>query len=342
MDVIEQTLQVSKCKLLHHFQVAASTNNLLLYRIEGLQNGEYHQITGILTQFNNRCWRVPVYPHEQVDYQKVCDIQQSITKSKAINTPSYFVTKSDSYPKKKLDVLFDSGTLIAKFTNNALSHSVVCMHDADHIKEVISAIECIEDFLIADGHHRFTAYQQQVNSGIETVRSLPVFITHASQARVKSFELICRLTANFNWQRFAQYIRQLGLLSCNRSIADYLITYQNEQLAVAFDSRINRQDDTKRAGYHFELIIEKLTGFSGIDFISSEALEFYEENNEANSQLGSRSHQYLFIKTKSPSIDTIYQDAINGYLCPKKSTCFLFKPHEDIIDYLQQELRVAS
>ncbi|MDE1460709.1 DUF1015 family protein [Spartinivicinus poritis] len=336
MSLIEQKMKVVDCNAFNSLLFQDCNEGLFIYRISGLFNGEIHEVTGVLSQYRNK-GKSTIYPHEEIDHQRLVTLRQEIIQQQGMSTPCYLVTNSKFFPHYALSRLIQSKQPMVTFKDNALTHSVFYIHESIDCLEVMLAINRIEHFLIADGHHRFTAYQQ-INSGIDSIVPLPVFITHTSEAKVRSFDLVCRLNEHFDWQQLIDHCNQLGLQVCNEAQAGYLIQYQNNKLALAFNS-LHDREGINQSSYNHNFILENLSSLNGIEAILSEA--FALQNESYLSDISLSSH-YLFIQTPSPSIDLIYQSALQGHLLPKKSTCFLFKPYEGIMSHLQQLFKMAS
>lgn len=338
MNNIEPTIGINNNQFVN-IQANGCNANLFIYRIEGMLNDKYHTTLGLLCSYKKNKFEKKsiIYPHEAVDELRLKGIQQSMIDDNGVNTPSFLVTKSTIFPQYQLIELFDSEIPVATFENNGLTHSVVMISDTYSVRDVMSSINCIDNFLIADGHHRFMAYEQQTNVGLDKL-TLPVFITNTTQARVKSFGLICHVNNIFDWQQFPKYLEWLGLITCDKTKADYLINYQGQSLALKYNPLVHHVD-SHQVGYDHSFMLSQLGHFSGIDTISSEALVSQTENHYFT-HAGHSS--YLSIEIKSPQINTIYNAALKGVLCPKKSTCFLFKPFEGILNTLQQDLQIAS
>ncbi|MCX4029507.1 DUF1015 family protein [Endozoicomonas sp. SM1973] len=337
MSLIEQKTKVIDCNAFNSLLFQDCNEGLFIYHISGLFNDEPHEVIGVLSQYRNK-GKSMVYPHEEIDSQRLAALQQEIVQQQGMSTPCYLVTNSKFYPRFTLSRLIQSAQPIISFKDKSFTHSIFYIHEAIDCIEVMLAINRIEHFLIADGHHRFAAYQQQTSIDTSSIVSLPVFITQTSETKVKSFGLVGWLNEHFNWQQLVDHCRQLGLKTCKEEQADFLIHYQNQKLVVAFDLLIGRKG-FNQPGYHHNFILENLSSLNGVETISSEALAFQHKNHLSDINLSSH---YLFIQTRSPSVESIYQSALQGHLLPKKSTCFLFKPLEGVIDFLQNEIKVAS
>ncbi|MGI0115768.1 DUF1015 family protein [Zooshikella sp. RANM57] len=303
-------------------------SHLLLYRISGHVKNSFHSSIGISCYYNQSHSHVKskIVPHERTDEYHVKEIERTMT-YEAINSPCYLVTQSKLFPFNRLSAWFDQYPPTYSVSINGLTHAFIKINNTAYTRQLMSCLNSIEHFMIADGHHRFAAQKQLFhNQGVS--QPLPVFITHTTQALVKSFDLVASMNQQFCWFAFLLHLKQSGLISCTQIHEDYQILFNG--LHASF--RIKNNENGKQFSdscLQYTHILNALKTYDGFDGIASEDLI---ENNAQHHNINSTNQ--LRIKIKPPSVSAMYNTALTGSLLPKKSTCFLFKPVEHVTPFL--------
>ncbi|MBU2711482.1 DUF1015 family protein [Zooshikella harenae] len=303
-------------------------SHLLLYRISGHIKNNYHSSIGISCYYNQSHSHVrsKIVPHEKIDEYHVKEIERTMI-YEPINSPCYLVTQSKLFLFNRLSAWFKQYSPTYSVSINGLTHSFIKINNTEYTRQLMSCLNSIEHFMIADGHHRFAAQKQLFHDqGVSP--SLPVFITHTTQAVVKSFDLVASMNQQLCWFAFLHHLKKSGLVSCAQTHEDYHILFNG--LHASF--RINNYENGKQFSdscLQYMHILNALKTYKGLDGITSEDLI---ENNVPHNNMNPTNQ--LRIKIKPPSVSAMYNTALNGSLLPKKSTCFLFKPVEHVTPFL--------
>ncbi|WP_027708476.1 DUF1015 family protein [Zooshikella ganghwensis] len=310
--------------------------HLLIYQISGQFKKSYHKSIGISCYYNLSTTHVnpSVFPHEKVDEYHVSELVQAMT-YKPIKSPCFLVTQSKHFPFQYLSTWFEQYPPTYSASINGLTHSFIKVNNIQYARQLMLCLNTIEHFMIADGHHRLAAQKRLLHhQGLSL--PLPVFITHTTQAKVESFDLIARINKNFCWLAFHQHLKKSGITSCPYSQGDYHILFNDLQTSFKINDQGNsRHHDNSCLRYaHILNVMEK---FNGFETIMSENL--IEADSQISSLYKKSTYQTsrLQVKIKTPSVSSMYNAALKGTLLPKKSTCFLFKPAEQMTPFLTKE-----
>lgn len=222
----------------------------------------------------------------------------------------------EKFDPKKVSSLFD---VFFSGEKQILPIILGTLDSSDYLLKIenVSQIKKLNPLIIVDGHHRYEAFKQLYESGIET--SILAWITSVRDLTISSFIKVCSYE---NPKFLESVIKKYSInpkknLYCSKETYEVNLFYLGEYFTIQFPS--------------IELLLKEINIFENFfEQGKMNLIKLIDQDNHVNNSLQEINSKYLYFSHSSFEYEHLLTMLTKNECLPRHSTCFKPKPNSKL------------